>query len=156
MEKQLHQLRDQLTLQHLYQDATHVIVQRAIQMEIDLDQTGILLCEEMQAGAERDAAICQLQACLAWAQEQRILAMASMSTLTAQLRLKDQQLSAQADEHSKTKVQLERANLLLANMGAFAPGTAWRDNAINKASGRRALLGAVWTLSEGLTQRCVG
>ncbi|KAA6418144.1 MAG: hypothetical protein FRX49_11907 [Trebouxia sp. A1-2] len=55
-----------------------------------------------------------------------------MSTLTAQLRLKDQQLSAQADEHSKTKVQvqLERANLLLANMGAFAPGTAWRDNAI--------------------------
>lgn len=78
-------------------------------MEIDLDQTGILLCEEMQAGAERDAAICQLQACLAWAQEQRILAMASMSTLTAQLRLKDQQLSAQADEHSKTKVQVPHA-----------------------------------------------
>ncbi len=75
-------------------------------MEIDLDQTALLLCQEMQAGADRDKTICQLQAHLAWEQEHRILAMAAMSTLTAQLRLKDQELLAQADERSNTKVQI--------------------------------------------------
>jgi len=88
------------------QDASHVIVQRSFQMEIDLDQTAVLLCQEMQEGADRNVTICQLQARLAWEQEHRILAMAAMSTLTAQVQLKDQELLAQADEHSKTKVQV--------------------------------------------------
>lgn len=73
---------------------------------MDLDQTALLLCQEMQAGADRDVTICQLQAHLAWEREHRILAMAAMSTLTAQLRLKDQELLTQADEHSNTKVQI--------------------------------------------------
>lgn len=75
-------------------------------MEIDLDQTALLLCQEMQAGADRNVTICQLQAHLAWEREHHILAMAAMSTLTAQLRLKDQELLTQADEHSNTKVQI--------------------------------------------------
>ncbi len=82
------------------------MVQRSFQVEIDLDQTALLLCQEMQAGADRDVTICQLQAHLAWEREHRILAMAATSTLTAQLRLKDQELLAQADEHSNTKVQI--------------------------------------------------
>lgn len=75
-------------------------------MEIDLDQTALLLCQEMQTGADRDKTICQLQAHLAWEREHRILAMAAMSTLTAHLQLKDQELLAQADKHSKSKVQV--------------------------------------------------
>ncbi len=75
-------------------------------MEIDLDQTALLLCQEMQAGADRDVTVCQLQAHCAWERQHRILAMAAMSTLTAQVRFKDQELLAQADEHSNTKVQI--------------------------------------------------
>ncbi|KAL0029031.1 hypothetical protein WJX77_000568 [Trebouxia sp. C0004] len=129
-EDQLRQLQHQLKLQHLYQDATHVIVQRSFQMEIDLDQTAVLLCQEMQAGAHRDVSICQLEACFAWEQEHRILAMAAIATLTAQLRLKDQELLAQADEHNNTKAQLECANLLLANMGTKAPETNQQGKAV--------------------------
>ena len=75
-------------------------------MEIDLDQTAVLLCEEMQAIADRDVKICQLQARCAWEQEHCKLAMAALSTVNAQLQLKNQELLAQADEHSNTKVQV--------------------------------------------------
>lgn len=132
-EIQLHQLQHQLKLQQLYQDATHVIVQRSSQMEIDLDQTAMLLCQEMQAEADRSMIVCQLQSCLAWEQEHRILAMAAMSTLIAQLRLKDQELLAQADDHSNTKAQLERANWLLAKMGASTPEPDQRLKAVGTA-----------------------
>lgn len=82
------------------------MVQKSAQMEIDLDQTAALLCQQMQEAADRDAAMCQLQAQLAWERDQRIMAMAAIFPLNAQLQLKNHELGRAADMNIRLKVCL--------------------------------------------------
>ena len=91
-------------LAYRLQDASHIMVQKSAQMEIDLDQTAALLCQEMQDTADRDAAMCQLKAQLAWERDQRIMAMAAIFTLNAQLQLKNHELGRAADMNIRLKV----------------------------------------------------
>ncbi len=81
-------------------------MQNSAQVEIDLDQTAALLCQEMQEAAERDITVFQLRTYLAWEREHRDLAMAAVSTLNAQLQHKDCELQAALDENCRSKVCL--------------------------------------------------
>ena len=86
------------------QDASHVMVQRAAQVEIDLDQTAAMLCDEMQQSAKRNAVLQQLTAHLAWERENGRLATAAVCILDAELQQKARDLEAVKHELFITKV----------------------------------------------------
>lgn len=112
--EQVEKLQAQLAVQHLYQDASHVMVQRAAQVEIDLDQTAAMLCDEMQQTAKRNAVLQQLTAHLVWERENGRLATAAVCILDAELQQKARDLEAVKHELFITQARLERADSLLA------------------------------------------
>ena len=95
-----------LSLRCDLQDATHVMVQRSLQMESDLDETAALLCQEMQDTADRDVTIRQLQAQIATERKHHLLAMAAVSSLSVQVQMRDQELGAAADQRAKIKANI--------------------------------------------------
>ena len=86
------------------QDGTHVMVQRAAQLEIDLDQTAAMLCDELDHSAERDATIAKLEAHKYFEQEHNRMAMATVSSLSYQLCAKDQALQSSNQQLGVTLV----------------------------------------------------
>ena len=74
------------------QDATHVLVQRSAQTEIDLDLTAVMLCDEMTQGAANRAAMLKLQEMYALEQKHCKMAMTVTSGLNLQLCIRDQEL----------------------------------------------------------------
>ena len=75
-------------------------------MESDLDETAALLCQEMQDTADRDVTIRQLQAQIATERKHHLLAMAAVSSLSMQVQMRDQELGAVTDEHTKIKANI--------------------------------------------------
>ena len=89
---------------HCVQEASHVMVQRAAQLEIDLDQTAAMLCHELEDAAERNTAMQQLNGHLAWERENSCMAMTGVSILYAELQQKACNLKTLQHELFITKV----------------------------------------------------
>ena len=99
------------------QDATHVMVQRAAQLETDLDDTAAMLCDETTQGAVNNDAILKLQELCALEQKHCEMAMAAMSGLNLQLCTRDQELrhcNEQLMELRKSNEQLLAALVSLS------------------------------------------
>lgn len=60
------------------------MVQRSAQLEIDLDQTAAMLCDEMAQGAQNNAAMVKLQELYALEQKHCTLALTALSGLNIQ------------------------------------------------------------------------
>ena len=80
------------------------MVQRAAQIEVDLDQTAVMLCDEMQVNTRLDVSIHQVKGHLAWEREHGQLAMAAVRILDAELRQKAFDLDSAQHELFITKV----------------------------------------------------
>ena len=74
------------------QDVTHVLVQRAVQMEVDLDHTAAMLCDAMTQGAADSAAMLELQGLYALEQKRFRMAVAALSGVNVHLCMRDQDL----------------------------------------------------------------
>lgn len=117
-------LRTQLHHQHLYQDATHIMVQRAAQLEFDLDQTAAMLCNEMAQGLESQNAIARLQELSAYEQGQRQAAMAVASSYRYKLYIKNQELHHANEQLSAALAKVEETESLLAHARLQSPTSA--------------------------------
>ena len=87
--------------------ATHGMVQRSAQMELDLDHTAAMLCDEMTQGAESNAAMIRLRELYVREQSHCRLAMAALSGLKIQLCIRDQELHQSKDQLSEALVSLQ-------------------------------------------------
>lgn len=74
------------------QDATHIMIQRAAQVEVDLDHTAAMLCDEMTQGAANSAAMLKVQGLYALEQKHFRMAMAALSDSNLHLCIRHQEL----------------------------------------------------------------
>ena len=102
------------------QDATHILVQRAAQLEFDLDQTAAMLCNEMAQGLESQNAIARLQELSAYEQGQRQAAMAVASSYRYKLYIKKQELH-HANEQLSAALVSKTLSQAVVN-GSNSPG----------------------------------
>ena len=105
------------------QDASHVIVQRASQVEVDLDQAAAMLCHEMQEGCERQAAIGQLAEQLVMQKKHSCMAMTAVSVLGAQLQQKASDLYIVNQELILMKVPMQHDHCTTKPWHQVAPGS---------------------------------
>lgn len=87
------------------QDATHVMVQRAAQLEVDFDQTAAMLCEEMTQRAECQTAVNKFQELYALEQKRCMMTMAALSGTKFQLYVQHQELHQSRDQLSAALVR---------------------------------------------------
>ncbi|KAL3156236.1 hypothetical protein ABBQ32_012513 [Trebouxia sp. C0010 RCD-2024] len=106
---QLQRLQGQLQQEHLHQDATHIMVQRAAQLEIDFDQTAAMLCDEMAQRSERQTAVNKFQELYALEQKRCMMTMAALSGTKFQLYVQHQELHQSRDQLSAALAKLKAA-----------------------------------------------
>lgn len=89
----------------ILQDATHVMVDRAAQLESDLEQTALMLCEEMAAASSREQLLQQSRQQCAHQQNLNFRAMTEVANLRWQLQMQHQVLAMSKAELCKTRVR---------------------------------------------------
>lgn len=132
---QLQRLQGQLQQQHLYQDATHIMVQRAAQLEVDFDQTAAMLCDEMIQRADCQAAVKRFQELYALEQKHCTMTRAALSGTKFQLYVQHQELHQTRDQLSTALAKLKAAENLLAQHHLPCPrsSTAQHSTAMDAA-----------------------
>lgn len=90
----------------ILQDATHVMVDRAAQLESDLEQTALMLCQEMAAANSREQLLQQSRQQCAHQQSLNHRAMTEVANLRWQLQMQHQVLAMSQAELCKTGVRL--------------------------------------------------
>ena len=98
----------------MLQDATHIVVQRSIQLELELHSVQNLLCLEMSDAANRDLLLHRAQSQLEMEREFGMKAMAEAVSLLTKVQHLGQELVITRNEVSKTKVGSH-----LAEIGLF-------------------------------------